>query len=319
MKTAFLFPGQGAQYVGMAKDFYDNVMESRDIVDRAADCLDFDIKKTLFEDNDIINKTEYTQACLLTAEIAMYAAVKKMMSPDFTAGLSLGEYAALVASGAMDFEDAVRLVRARGRFMEFAVPCGRGAMAAVIGLGADVIEEVCASVSSNRSTVVPANYNCPGQIVISGERAAVETAADILKQKGAKLVTILNVSGPFHSPLLVEAGEKLSEVLSGISVSDPAVPYVTNVTAKLITDSTEIKNLLVRQVSSSVRWEQSVREMLASGVEQFIEIGPGRTLSGFMKRIDREIGIITVGKYEDLEKLTDIIGGRNVGSKHTAA
>lgn len=320
MKTAFIFPGQGAQFTGMAKDFYDGIPECRDIVDRAAACLDFDLKQIMFEPNELINKTEYTQACLLTAEICMYEAVKKHINADIAAGLSLGEYAALVAAGIMNFEDAVKTVRKRGQFMEYAVPGGIGAMAAVIGLDSDTVSKVCKAVSAETGkTVVTANYNCPGQIVISGHREAVEAAADKLKEAGAKLVSMLNVSGPFHSPLLAEAGVKLGEVLSGMYLMPPAIPYVTNVTAKTVNDETHVKELLVAQVSSSVKWEQSIEEMKRDGVELFVEIGPGKTLAGFMKRIDKDINIITINKVEDLEKLAATAGGQHVGSKHTAA
>lgn len=320
MKTAFIFPGQGAQFVGMAKDFYDEIPECRDIIDRAAAVLDFDLKQIMFEPNELIGKTEYTQACLLTAEVAMYEAVKKIVSPDVAAGLSLGEYAALVAAGVMDFEDAVRVVRARGQFMEFAVPGGMGSMAAVIGLDGETINNVCKEVSAaTGKTVVTANYNCPGQIVISGYREAVEAAAEKLKEAGAKLVSILNVSGPFHSPLLEEAGQKLGGVLDSVEVRDPSVPYITNVTAQTVDSAEQVKSLLVSQVSSSVRWEQSVAEMRKAGVDMFVEIGPGKTLAGFMKRIDREINIITINKVEDLDKLAAAIGVQYVGSKHTAA
>ena len=320
MKTAFIFPGQGSQFVGMAKDFYDALPECRDIVERAASCLDFDLKSVMFEPNELINKTEYTQACLLTAEVCILEAVKKFVGADVAAGLSLGEYAALVAAGVMSFEDAVKTVRKRGQFMEYAVPGGKGGMAAVIGLDGDTVKKVCKTVSSEMTmTVVTANYNCPGQIVISGHREAVEAAAEKLRAANARMVTVLNVSGPFHSPLLSEAGDKLKESLGGVKLNNPVIPYVTNVTAKVIDDCSVVKDLLVRQVSSSVKWEQSVTEMRNAGVETFIEIGPGKTLAGFMKRIDRDINVITVNTVEDLEKLASAVGGQNVGSKHTAA
>lgn len=320
MKTAFIFPGQGAQFVGMAKDFYDEIPECRDVIDTAAKCLDFDLKQVMFEPNELINKTEYTQACLLTAEVCMLEAVKKIVTPDIAAGLSLGEYAALVAAGVMTLGDAVKVVRERGRFMEFAVPGGMGGMAAVIGLDGDTVSKICKEVTAETGkTVVTANYNCPGQIVISGYREAVEAAAEKLKAAGAKLVSILNVSGPFHSPLLEEAGARLAGVLDNVGLSAPVIPYVANVTARTVFTDEHVKALLVSQVSSPVKWEQSIAEMKDAGVELFVEIGPGKTLAGFMKRIDPNINIITVNKVEDLEKLAAAVGGQYVGSKHTAA
>lgn len=307
MKTAFLFPGQGAQYVGMAKDFYDEIAECREVVEIASNALDFDLKSVMFEPNELINKTEYTQACLLTAEMCMAKAVEKIVKPEITAGLSLGEYAALVTCGAMSFEDSVRTVRARGKFMEYAVPNGKGGMAAVIGLPADVIQGVIDKVTKESGLVlVTANFNCPGQIVISGDKEAVELSVPLLNEAGARLVSVLNVSGPFHSPLLSVAGEELGKVLGSVSVNKPIIPYVTNVTASIVENESDIKGLLSAQVSSAVKWEQSVEVMRNAGSELFIEIGPGKTLAGFMKRIDRAIKIISIGQIADLEKLNAI-------------
>lgn len=320
MKTAYIFPGQGAQYVGMAKDFYDTFEECREVVDGAAAVLDFDLKKILFDENELINQTEYTQAAMLVAEVCILKGVERMGGTfDVAAGLSLGEYAALVAVGAMSFTDAVKVVRKRGIFMENAVPAGKGGMSAVIGLDTATVEDICRKTSeASGLCVVPANYNCPGQIVVSGNREAVDMAGEACKEAGAKLVAPLKVSGPFHSPLLAPAGENLAKVLADVEVSRPRKPYVANVTAKAVTEKTDIKTLLTEQVSSSVKWEQSVRTMLDMGVGRFVEIGPGKTLAGFMKRIDRAIPVVTVNVITDLDKLSEGAGEQNVGTeKHT--
>ncbi|MCM1309186.1 MAG: ACP S-malonyltransferase [Butyrivibrio sp.] len=302
-KTAFIFPGQGAQYVGMAKDFYDKIDECRAVIDEADALMDFDLKKILFEENDLINKTEYTQAAMLAAEICILKAVRlKGIKADITAGLSLGEYAALVECGSLAFGDAMRLVRKRGIYMENEVPAGQGTMAAVIGLDAPAVERVCLEVAAEiGKPVSAANYNCPGQIVISGAREAVEAAAEPLKEAGAKLVSMLNVSGPFHSSMLKGAGDKLAEELRDVEFAKPEIPYINNVAAEIVTDSSHIKETLERQVYSPVRWQQTMEKMLADGVELFYEIGPGKTLAGFMKRIDRGVKVVTVSTVEDWE------------------
>lgn len=320
MKTAFIFPGQGAQYVGMAKDFYDAFEECRAVVDEADKVLDFDLKKILFEENELINQTEYTQAAMLVAEVCILKGVQRLgINFDIAAGLSLGEYAALVAVGAMSFSDAVKTVRQRGIYMENAVPRGKGGMSAIIGMETEKVEEICKETEKETNLcVVPANYNCPGQIVVSGNIEAVEKAGEKCKEAGAKLVAPLKVSGPFHSPLLKIAGDNLKKVLDTVKVNTPVKPYVANVTAEKVNEADGIKELLTAQVSSSVKWEQSVRAMLAEGVERFVEIGPGKTLAGFMKRIDRAIPVITVNEITDLDKLIE--GEDNVGSeKHTIA
>ncbi len=304
-KTAFIFPGQGAQYVGMAKDFYDKYQECRDIIDDADELMDFDLKKIMFQENDLINKTEYTQAAMLAAECCILKAVElKGIKADITAGLSLGEYAALVASGALDFKDAMKLVRKRGIYMENEVPAGKGTMAAVIALDTEIIDNICDEITKESGKVVSAaNYNCPGQIVISGYKESVEAAVPKLKAAGAKLVTILNVSGPFHSPMLKGAGDKLAEELKGVNFNKPEIPYINNVAAKLVTDNALISDTLERQVYSPVRWQQTMEKMIADGVDTFYEIGPGKTLAGFMKRIDRSRKVITINTVEDLEAL----------------
>lgn len=304
-KTAFLFPGQGAQYVGMAKDFYDKYDECRAVIDEAAGLLDFDLKHILFDENELINKTEYTQAAMLAAECCILKAVElKGIKADITAGLSLGEYAALVACGSLSFADAIRLVRKRGIYMENEVPAGRGTMAAVIALDAAVIEEICEKVTGETGkNISPANYNCPGQIVVSGAKEAVEAAEPLFKEAGAKLVSMLKVSGPFHSPMLKGAGDKLAIELSGVDFKKPRIPYINNVAAEVVTDNAGIKDTLERQVYSPVRWQQTIEKMIADGVDIFYEIGPGKTLAGFMKRIDRSKKVTTVNTVEDLEAL----------------
>ncbi len=305
MSTAFIFPGQGAQVVGMGKDFYEKYEESREIFDKASELLGFDMKELCFENEKDINITEYTQPALLTVSVAILRVLEqKGIRPDVCAGLSLGEYCAMVASEVMSFEDAVKTVRQRGILMQEAVPLGVGAMCAVLGLDGETVNKVCQGVHD----VYVANYNCPGQIVISGKAEAVEQAAGLLKEAGAKRCMMLNVSGPFHSPLLREAGDKLAEVLKDVKLNDGfTIPYVTNVTAEYVNTTEEIRELLRKQVSSSVMWQQSVENMIAKGVDTFVEIGPGKTLAGFMKRINKEVRMVNIGSVEDLEKAVELL------------
>ena len=292
-KIAFIYPGQGAQAVGMGKDFYEKSPLSKAVFDQASEAVDLDLKKLCFEENDLLDKTEYTQVAMVTACLAMTRAVEAMgLHADMTAGLSLGEYCAIAVAGGMCDMDAVR---SRGIFMEHAAPEGTGAMSAVLGLDAAVIEDVL----NGREGVSIANYNCPGQIVITGEAKAVAEAGTALKEAGARRVLPLKVSGPFHSPMMRPAGEELAKVFAGVSMNPLKVPYVANINAEVITDCGKIEELLVAQVSGSVRWQQSVETMIREGVDTFVEIGPGKTLTGFLRKIDKNVKSYHIGSWEE--------------------
>lgn len=301
-KIAFIYPGQGTQKAGMGKDFYENSPLARDIYDRASECLELDMRALCFEENDLLDQTEYTQAAMVTTCLAMTAVLNEQgAEADVTAGLSLGEYCAIAEAGAMDLLDAIRLVRVRGQLMQHTVPTGEGAMAAVLGMDADQIDAVIEPIAN----VTVANYNCPGQIVITGGTAGIEQASKTLKEAGAKRVVSLNVSGPFHSPMLRSAGEKLGKELSAVQLGELKIPYVTNVMAEYVTDNSEIRELLTRQVYSPVRWEQSIRKMIAQDVDTFVEIGPGRTLTGFLRKIDRNVTVYQVNTWEDSKQIME--------------
>lgn len=303
-KTAFMFPGQGAQYVGMGKDFYDALPVCQEMFELAGQASGLDVAGLCFEENDKINITEYTQIAMLAVEVAILKAIEeKGVTADVTAGLSLGEYGALAASGVMSPADVFKVVRQRGIYMQEAVPTG-GAMTAVMGLDAETIERIC---EETEGIVSIANYNCPGQIVITGEEAAVSAAAEKLSAAGAKRCVPLKVSGPFHSQMLSGAGEKLGNVLEEVTIQEIRIPYIANVTAEYVQDRGQVKELLKKQVSSSVRWQQTIERMIADGVDTFIEIGPGKTLSGFMRKINRDVKTINIEKLEDLDKLNEII------------
>ena len=306
-----MFPGQGAQYIGMGKDFYEQIPVCKEMFELAGKAAGLDVAALCFEENEQINITEYTQIAMLAAEVAMLKAVcEKGIRPDVTAGLSLGEYGALVASGVMTPEDVFKIVRKRGIYMQEAVPVG-GAMSAVLGLGSDIVEKVC---EETEGTVSVANYNCPGQLVISGEAAAVEKAGAALKEQGAKRVLPLNVSGPFHSRMLIPAGEKLEKVLDEVELSEFVIPYVSNLMGDFVTETKEIKFLLKMQISSPVKWQQSVERMIEEDVDTFVEIGPGRTLSGFMKKINKEVKAFNIDKYQDLEKVCAELMGKEASA-----
>jgi [acyl-carrier-protein] S-malonyltransferase len=301
-KIAFIYPGQGAQKIGMGKDFYENGELAKNVYNMANEVLDFDVKKICFEENDLIDNTAYTQAALVTTCLAMTEEIKNLgVKPDVTAGLSLGEYAAIAVADGMDNRDAIATVRARGIYMNEAVPSGEGTMAAILGLSGEEVYEVI----KEREEVMIANYNCPEQIVITGKKQSVLDACDDLLASGAKRAIELKVSGPFHSTYLKNAGAQLRKKLEEVEWKPLSIPYVTNVTAEYVKDIKDTKALLEKQVSSSVMWEQSVRKMIADGVDIFVEIGSGRTLAGFIRKIDRNVKVINVGNFEDLEKLKE--------------
>lgn len=303
-KVAFVFPGQGAQYVGMGKDFYEQIPVSRKVYTIASEVTGLNLPGLCFKENEQIDITEYTQIAMLATEAAMLAALQeKGVKADVAAGLSLGEYGAILTAGAMSLEDVFRVVRQRGILMQKAVPTG-GAMCAVLGMDGEKIAKIC---EETEGIISVANYNCPGQIVITGEEGAVAAAAEKLKEAGARRCIPLKVSGPFHSEMLKGAGEKLAGVLVDVELKEFSMPYVTNVTADYVTDISEIKELLGRQVYSSVRWQQSVERMIADGVDTFIEIGPGRTLTGFLKKINKNVTGLHIEKVEELEEVVRLL------------
>ena len=305
MKTAFLFPGQGAQKCGMGESFAKHDEAAKKVYENASRLLDLDMEELVFTENKKLDMTEYTQAAMVTTGIAMLKVIEKTaLKADVCAGLSLGEYEALYLAGAISEEDAIVLARHRGKLMQEAVPLGVGTMAAVLNLDAAVIEDCLKDIEN----VWIANYNCPGQIVISGTVEAIEKAGEKLKEAGAKRVLPLNVSGPFHSGLLKPAGDKLYEYLRNIEIKKPTIPYVANYTAEFVYDDKDIKELLRKQVFGSVRFEQSIRNMLKEGVDTFIEIGPGKVLSGFVKKIDKEAKVYSIETVEDMNNVIKELG-----------
>ena len=305
-KIAFLFPGQGAQKAGMGLDFYKEFPTAREIYEKAGAWLGMDVKALCFEENDRLNQTQYTQAAMVTTSMAMEQVIEEQgLHPDIAAGLSRGEYCAIATAGAMRLQDAIVTVRKRGLLMEEAVPAGQGGMAAVLGMEAGDIERIIEPIAQ----VSIANYNCPGQIVITGMRQSLDAAMEALKDAGAKRVIELTVSGPFHSEMLTEAGNRLAAELEHVELKSLDIPYVTNVTAETVKDTAQIKALLARQIASPVRWQQSVEHMIAEGVDTFVEIGPGRTLTGFMKKINRDVTIYNIETVADMNEVLKKLSG----------
>lgn len=301
-KIAFLFSGQGAQTVGMGKELAEHYPAADRIFDEASESLGLDMKQMIWEsDEETLKITENTQPAVVTMSVAALRVLQEEgVKPDVVAGLSLGEYSAHVAAESVAFADAVKLVRKRGKYMQEEVPVGKGAMAAVIGMDDAGVYAVCEK-AQEFGIVSPANFNCPGQITVAGETAAVEKACEIAKEMGAKRAVMLAVSAPFHCSMLTGAGEKLAKEMENVAFGEMKTPLITNVTADYVASAEEIKPLLVRQVSSSVLWEKSVRRMLADGVDTFIEVGPGKALSGFMKKINKEVSILNVEDMKSLE------------------
>ena len=302
---AFIFPGQGSQYVGMGRELFENFSVARQIFEEADDTLHFSISGLCFKGpEEALKLTENTQPAVLTTSVAALKVLQaeKGMAPQFAAGHSLGEYTALVASEAFSFSQAAKIVRLRGKFMQEAVPVGEGTMAAVLGMEREQVEKLCEELSSGE-VLAPANFNSPGQIVIAGNTEAVERAVERVKQEGKKAV-LLPVSAPFHCSLMKPAGERLEKALEEISVSDLKIPVVTNVEAEANTSKETVKGLLVAQVSSPVRWEESMRKMIEKGIEQVVEIGPGKVLSGLMKRIDSRVEAKNIEDLQTLKKIS---------------
>lgn len=312
-KIAFLFSGQGAQYIGMGKDFYDNYSIAKEVFNNADAVLGYDISKICFQGpEEELVKTENTQPAILATSIAILRVIEEELSlkANVTAGLSLGEYTSLVYSEALSFDDAIKLVNKRGKYMQEAVPLGKGTMAAIMGLDRDNVNEVIGE-ASQYGLVEGANYNCPGQIVISGEILAVEKACELAKAKGAKRAMVLPVSAPFHSSMLKNAGDKLNNELKDVKFSKPIINVISNVNGKYINDNKDIKDLLIKQVSNSVLWEDTIELMLRDGIDIFIEIGPGKALTGFAKKIAKanniKVNCINVENISGLDSLKEFL------------
>lgn len=311
MKTAFVFPGQGSQKVGMLQDLYNEYPIVKQHFEEADEALGYSITKLCFEGPDIeLVKTANTQPAILTASVACYEILKdKGFTPDIVGGHSLGEYSALVAAGVLKFKDAVYVVHKRGEYMQEAVPLGKGAMAAILALPREEVVAICNEVDASVGSVQAVNFNCPGQIVIAGETAAVEAAAEKMKEAGAKRAVMLPVSAPFHSRLMEPAAIRLKEELDKIQVSDAQIPVVANVTGKILTNANDIKESLVTQAANPVLWEDCVAEMINFGVTRFVEVGPGKVLTGFTKKINKDMELANVEDIASLDKTLEFLKG----------
>jgi [acyl-carrier-protein] S-malonyltransferase len=309
-KIAYLFPGQGSQYIGMGKELYNNYQECREVFDEADERLNIKLSVMMFEGSkENLDRTEYTQPAIVAMSIAAYKALSRHgIKPYVTAGLSLGEYSSLTVSGVFTLSQVIPLVQKRGRFMQDAVPEGKGKMCAILGLSEDKVKEACDKAKSI-GLVEPANYNCPGQIVIAGEVKAVDEAANIAKVLGALRCVSLPVSAPFHTKMLASAADNLRIELDKLTLGEMMIPVISNVTADYINSVAEVKSLLYEQVMSSVLWEQTIRRMTADGVRHFVEIGPGRTLSGFVKKIDRSLNTYHVEDETSLRETVSALEG----------
>lgn len=310
MKIAFLFSGQGVQYAGMGKDLYNHYKESQEAFDKASDILEWDVKEVCFEDkNELINQTRYTQAALFTTSIAAFNAAKAQgIVPSAVIGFSLGEYSALVASGVLTFEDALKLVDKRAYYMDECAKHKEGMMAAVIGLQKERVDEVCQLIQNEGLELVVANDNCPGQMVISGEKTAIEKAVPLLKEEGARRVMPLNVSGAFHSPLMDEAANGLKEQLIHFDFNEATVPIISNVTADYMNKEEVIKNIPL-QIIKGVRFRESIEKLISEGFDTFIEIGVKKTLCSFVSKIASDVKVLNIEDEASLQHVLKVLGG----------
>ena len=309
MKVAFIFPGQGSQYAGMGRELAETYPVARKVFDAVDAALGFALSKLCFEGPaEELQLTANTQPAILTVSAAAATVLReKGVRPDFVAGHSLGEYSALVSAGSLSLFDAVRLVRKRGQYMQESVPVGQGAMAAILGLEGSVLDDICREAAQG-DVVSPANLNSPGQVVIAGSAPAVARAVELAKGRGAKRAIMLNVSAPFHCALMKPAQDRLSVDLDATEVADPQVPLVNNVSAQVVTSASLIREGLKQQVTAPVRWEESIRRLRAEGVELFVEVGPGKVLSGLVRQIDRAAECLRIEDSATLREVTARLG-----------